>query len=164
MAFAITPGYAFGVTEQVTNIKLQDLVKELTMTGVTCSQLDDTVTQGSIQIVFDEGGVVLTTGIKYDLEIPFGCNLTGWTLLADASGAIKVDIWKDTYANYPPTDADSITNGHEPEIAASGTKAQDTDIADWTTVSITKGSILRFNIDSCATITRATLSLQYTRV
>jgi len=79
--------------------------------------------------------------------------------MADQSGAIKIDIWKDAEGNYPPTDGDSICNGHEPEIAASGVYAEDDDVADWTGEAIAAESTLRFNVDSCATITRCTLSL-----
>lgn len=114
----------------------------------------------SITFVIDGGGSEITDGIKGDLEIPFACTITAWTLLADTSGAIKIDIWMDTYANYPPTDADTITNAHEPEIAASGNKAQDTDLSDWGDVTIAAGQTLRFNVDSCTTITRCTLSLK----
>jgi hypothetical protein len=83
-------------------------------------------------------------------------------LLADASGAIKIDIWKDAEGNFPPTDADTITNGHEPEIAASGVYAEDDDIADWVGEAIDAESTLRFNVDSCATITRCTIALKVT--
>jgi hypothetical protein len=118
---------------------------------------------GSIEIVLDGAGLVLTVGIKLDIEIPFDLTFTGWTLLANLSGAIKIDLWKDTYTNFPPDNADSITNAHEPEITASGTKAQDLAITDWSGESCTAGDIIRVNIDSVATITRATLSLQFTR-
>lgn len=114
----------------------------------------------SITFIMDGGGSVIATGIKGDLEIPFSCEIEAWTILADQAGAIKIDVWKDTYANYPPTDADSITNGNEPEIVASDDSAQDTDLSDWTTTRITAGDTLRFNVDSVATITRATLSLK----
>jgi hypothetical protein len=63
----------------------------------------------SITYVMDGGGVVLTTGIKGDLYIPFKCTITSYTLLADQTGSVVVDIWKDVYANYPPVVADNIT-------------------------------------------------------
>lgn len=119
----------------------------------------------TINFIIDGGGSAITTGVKGDLVIDFACDLISWTLLADASGAIKIDIWRDSYANFPPTDADTICNGHEPEIAASGVKAQDTDLSDWITnpPAITAGQTLRFNVDSAATITRATLALKVQR-
>ena len=82
-------------------------------------------------------------------------------MLADASGSIVVDVWKDTYANFPPTDADSITASAPPTISAA-TKSQDSTLTGWTT-AIAAGSILRFNVDSAATVTRVTVSLKVTR-
>lgn len=112
----------------------------------------------SITFVIDGGGAVITTGVKGYLEIPFACTIIAATLLADQSGSIVVDIWKDTYANYPPTDADSITSATPPTIS-SATKSQDTTLSSWTT-SITAGDILGFNVDSATTVTRVTLSLK----
>lgn len=117
----------------------------------------------TINFVIDGGGSAITTGIKGDIVVDYACTAVAWTLLADQSGAIKIDIWKDTYANFPPTDDDSMCGGHEPEIAASGVSAQDTDIADWSGEAIAAGSVLRFNVDSCTTIQRCTLSIKVLR-
>jgi hypothetical protein len=118
---------------------------------------------GGLQIVIDGSGSTITTGIKGDVRVPFACTLTGWTILADQSGAIVIDVWRDTLANFPPTDADSITNGNEPEIAASGTNAEDTDLSNWTDVTLDAGDILRFNVDSVSSFTRVTLLLHMTK-
>lgn len=115
-----------------------------------------------ITLVVDGAGVVLTTGIKGFIQIPVNGTLIGWTLLADQAGAIVIDVWKDTYANYPPTNADSITNGIEPEIVATGIKATDSDLSDWTTQDVTAGDVLGFNIDSVASITKIVLELYMT--
>jgi hypothetical protein len=113
----------------------------------------------ALQFVIDGGTEAITTGVKGDLEVPFACTVTGWRLFADQSGSIVIDVWKDTYANFPPVDADAMPgSGKEPTITTA-TKAQDTSITDWTTDDIAAGDILRFNVDSCATITRVTLSL-----
>jgi len=118
----------------------------------------------TITFIIDGGGSAITTGQKGHLEIPFACTLTAWTLLADVAGAIVIDIWKDTYANFPPTNNDAMPGaGKEPTIAATNQKAQDTDISDWATVAISAGDILAFNVDSVATITRVTLSLKATK-
>jgi len=114
---------------------------------------------GTIGFVIDGGGGVIQTGVSGDIEVPFNCTITACTLLPDQSGSIVVDIWKDTYANYPPTDADTITASAVPEISAT-TKDQDTTLTGWTT-TITAGDILRFNVDSCTTITRCLVSLKY---
>lgn len=128
------------------------------------ARLGDLPVTAVIAFVIDGSGAAITTGIKGDLRIPFACTITSWTLLADASGAIVIDIWKDSLANFPPTDADAMPGaGKEPTIAASGTNATDTDVTDWTTDDIAAGDVLRFNVDSCATITRVTLALAVTR-
>jgi len=114
-----------------------------------------------VEFFIDGGGGAITTGIKGGLEIPMALTIDRCTLLPDQSGSIKIDIWKDTYANYPPTDADTITGGNEPEISAS-TKDQDSTLTSWTT-SITAGDILFFNVDSCTTITWCLLSLKCSR-
>lgn len=116
------------------------------------------VRTATITYVIDGGGSAITTGIKGDLEIPFACTIQQVTMLADQSGSIVVDIWKDSYANFPPTDADSITSSAVPTISAA-TKSVDSTLTGWTT-SITAGDILRFNVDSVSTIQRVTISLE----
>lgn len=114
----------------------------------------------TLGIVIDGGGSAIATGIKGDLRIPFACTITKATLLADQSGSIVVDVWKDTYANYPPTDADSITSAAPPTISTA-TKSEDATLTGWTT-SIAAGDILRFNVDSATTVERVVLQLDVT--
>ena len=115
----------------------------------------------SITFIIDAGGSVITTGIKGDLTIPFACTITEWTLLADQTGSIVVDIWKDTYANYPPTVADTITGSAKPTITTA-VKGQSSTLTGWT-AAITAGDTLRFNVDSITSCTRVTLSLKVSR-
>ena len=115
----------------------------------------------SITFIIDGGGSAITTGLKGDLEIPFACTIARATMLADQSGSIVVDIWKDTYANYPPTNEDSITASAPPTITTA-TKSQDSTLTGWTK-AIATGSTLRFNVDSCATIEKCTLALKVTK-
>jgi len=112
----------------------------------------------AIEVIIDGGGSEITTGVKADIEVPFNCTILQATALADQTGSIQVDIWKDTYANFPPTDADSIT-GSNPISISSSNKSQDSTLSGWTT-TISAGDILRFNVDSCSTITRCTISLK----
>jgi hypothetical protein len=116
---------------------------------------------GTITYVIDGGGVAITTGEKGDLEIPFACTITAATLLADQAGSIVVDIWKDTYANAPPTVADTITASAKPTLSTAD-KSQDTTLTGWTT-TVNAGDVLRFKVDSATTVQRVTLSLKITR-
>lgn len=113
-----------------------------------------------ITVTMSGGGSAITTGIKCDASIPYTCTITGVRMAADQSGSIVVDIWKDTYANYPPTVADTITAAAKPTISAA-TKSEDTTLTGWTT-AVTAGDMLRFNVDSAATVTRLVLTLTVT--
>ena len=138
-------------------------------TGNTISNIDvPEIQSGSniliavIPFVIDGGGSAITTGIKGDIQIDFDCTINQVTMLADQSGSIVVDIWKDTYANFPATDADSITASAVPTISTA-VKSQDATLTGWTT-SITAGDHLRFNVDSITSIERVTIALQVTKV
>lgn len=115
----------------------------------------------SVQFVIDGGGSAITTGVKGDIRFPFACTITKVSVLADQSGSIVLDLWKDTYANYPPTVADTITASAKPTLS-SATKAEDSTLTGWTK-PIAAGSSIRVNVDSITTITRAVLVIEYQR-
>lgn len=112
-------------------------------------------------MTIDGGGSAITTGVKGYLEIPFDMTITGWTLMGDQSGSIVIDVWKDTYANFPPLDADSIAGSELPTLSTAQ-KNQDLALSTWTT-SVTAGDILGFNVDSATTVTRVTLTIRGTK-
>lgn len=115
----------------------------------------------SISFIIDGGGSVLSTGVKGDLQIPFACTVSTWTLLADQSGSIVVNVWKQVYGSYPPTVAQKITASAPPTITTA-TNAQSSTLTGWTT-TMAANDTLRFNVDSVTTITRVTLQLTVTR-
>jgi hypothetical protein len=108
----------------------------------------------SFGITIDGGGSAITTGVKGFIEIPYSCTIVGWTLLGDQTGSIVIDVWKDAYGNYPPTVADTICGADKPTISAA-TKGQST-ASVWNR-NVSAGDVIGFNVDSAATITRATL-------
>lgn len=110
---------------------------------------------GSFGITIDGGGSAITTGQKGYVTIPYDMTITGWDILADQSGSIVIDVWKDTYANFPPIVGDSIAGTEKPTLS-SAQKNQDTSLSTWTT-SVSQGDIIGFNVDSAATVTRVTL-------
>lgn len=114
-----------------------------------------------ITFIIDGGGSAITTGEKGHVIVPFACTINEAWALADQSGSIVVDVWKDTYANFPPTDADSITAA-APITISTATKAQDSTLTGWTT-SVTAGDVLAFNVDSASTVTRVAIYLKVTR-
>jgi hypothetical protein len=114
----------------------------------------------SLNFLIDGGGAAITTGQKGHVKVDFPCAIVDWTLLADTTGSLVVDVWKDTYANFPPSGADSITASAKPTITGS-TKATGPPTG-WTT-TIASGDVLAFTVDSASTITRATLDLKLRR-
>ena len=122
------------------------------------SNLRSSTTPHGLIVVLDGQGTALTTGVKGDVRIDFPCAITEWTLLADQSGSIVVDIWKDVYANYPPNVSDTITASAKPTLSSTDHNTS-TLLTGWTT-SVLEGDTLRFHIDSASTVTRVTLVLK----
>lgn len=127
---------------------------------VTTLGLDNTKL-GVAGITIDGAGSAITTGIKGYIRIPYAGTITKATVLADQSGSIVIDVWKDTYANYPPTVADTIVASAKPTLS-SAIKSEDSTLTGWTT-SVTAGDVLGFKVDSASTLTRVTLELHITK-
>jgi len=148
--------------EQALSALPTGLLKVTTATGVLSTAVaadlpahNHTGVVVAASFLIDGGGAVITTGIKGDLEIPFACTITNVRMFADQTGSFIVDIWKDTYANYPPTSGDIVLT---PSIASSN-KSSTGGLA----VTAAAGDILRFNVASAATVQRVTISLTMTR-
>lgn len=109
------------------------------------------------QFVIGGDGSAITTGVKADLYFPFACTITSVILLADQVGSIVLDLWKDSYSNYPPTVGDSITASAKPTLS-SAIKSQDSTLTGWTK-AISAGDSIRINVDSATTVTRVTVVL-----
>lgn len=116
------------------------------------------VADGVIIVTIDGNGSVPSTGLVARFSVPKPLTITQVTLLADVSGSIVLDIWKDTYANYPPTVGDTITASAKPTISGA-IKSQDGTLTGWTT-SLSSGDTVFVNIDSIATITYCTMMLK----
>ncbi len=132
------------------------VVDTTVLTFVSIPNIEDE----GLNITVDGQGFVITTGVKGDFVVPWNGTITSVIMLADVSGSIVVDIFKDTFANFPPVVGDSITAAAKPTITTA-TKSEDTTLTGWTT-ALTKGDILRFNVDSATDITRVALQLQVT--
>ncbi len=137
-----------GQNTSISNLQANDTVDRAFVNS--SNRLDQ-----SINFVISNGTNVIGTGIKGDVEIPFSGTIISSTALADQSGSFNVSWWKDTYANYPPTVADSL--GYQAITTA--TKNQTTGLSQ----AVTAGDILRFNVESATTVTRVTISLTVRR-
>jgi len=113
----------------------------------------------AIEFIIDGAGLVITSGQKGHLEIPFPGIINRVTLLGDQSGYINLDIWKDTYAGFEGIAAtDSICSSFKPTIS-SAMKYQDSALTGWNK-TIVSGNILAYMVESLASnIQRCTVSL-----
>lgn len=102
-------------------------------------------------------GPVIGTGVKARAWFSFPCKITGWTILGDAVGSIVIDVWKDSYANHPPTVADTIAGTEKPTLAAAQ-KNQDLSLSTWNQ-NVAAGDVLFFNVDSASGVKQVFLGL-----
>lgn len=116
-----------------------------------------------LEIVLDGGGQPIAAGIKCDVPIDFDCAVTGWTLLGDQAGSIRIDLWKSTYAAFPPVVAGSMPGANANKPQATGALKAQGGVAGWTVAAIAAGEIVRVNVDTVAAFTRVTLGLALRR-
>lgn len=112
----------------------------------------------TVGVTIDGLGDVPSTGQKGYRSIPVTGTIISARLLADQDGDAVMDVWLDTFGNYPPTVADTITASAKPTIS-SDDNSEDTTLTGWTT-AVTAGDVLGFNLDSIDTIQRITLELE----
>lgn len=89
----------------------------LKKTAANTWALDDFTS--ALIFIKDGNGTILSTGIAGDISVPMAATITGVRLLADQSGSIVLDLWKDNFSSYPPTVGDTITASAKPTISAS---------------------------------------------
>lgn len=105
----------------------------------------------------------ISSGLKGYIEVPANCELVSWRLISNvigtSSGSIVVDVWKNTYANFPPTVTDTISGSATKPTLTNSQKNENTTLVGWTK-TLTKGDWLGFNVDVCSgsSINQVTLS------
>ena len=124
---------------------------------------DDIKSDDTLVFTFLNNGAVLNTGPQSSayLEIPFDCTVLAVRMYGAPSGDIQVDLWNDSYSNYPPDVADTIVAAAPPKIVTA-VKSEDTTLTGWTT-ALAAGSGVLPNIDSVTSMTWAKLVLQVER-
>src|SRR3990167_147673 len=142
-------------------ITMTALSGDVTTTSGNVATLKANLKADSIKITLDGQGGVISTGLKGFTEVPYAGTITGWTILGDQTGSIVLDIWADSYANFAPTVADTITGSEKPTLS-SAQKNQDLTLTTWTT-AVTANTILGINVDSATTITKCTLIIYITK-
>lgn len=111
----------------------------------------------ALMATFDNGSSALLVNMQTELFVPFSGRITGWYLMGDRAGSAVVDVWRDSFARFPPTLADSITNGVLPQVTNASAQSS-TNVSDWNVI-VSKGDVLRPIINSVSSFTRLTLAL-----
>lgn len=112
-----------------------------------------------IAFVIDGGGQAIAAGTKGYLPVLFDCTIASWEILPDVTGSIVLDVLKGTYATHPTYT--SIVASDKPTVTAAA-KATGSALSGWTT-ALKAGDRLSCVVDSCTTITNATLILHLKR-
>lgn len=135
------------------------VVSGYTLYGQTGAQGTDGSVTGALNFVMD-GGDQSVTGLQGNILVPFDMTFYEWSILAGQTGSITLDLYKDSYANFPPTNDDSMPgSGKEPTITDS-IKGQ-TGISGWASNSASNGDIIQVYCESVDTIRQATLTLRF---
>lgn len=101
---------------------------------------------GMVQFYVDGLGSTIATGEKGDIVVPYSCTVASWMFFADQSTTTRIELWKDTFANYPPVAGDNVTGtGTNRPGTTATTHAQSSTLTGWTT-SWSAGDILRVNV------------------
>lgn len=118
----------------------------------------------AITIIIDGGGAVIGTGVKGAAKVPADSVIDGWELVSvdSTSGSIVVELWQDTYPNFPPTTADEIGASEKPTLA-SQTKNADSSLNGGAGYPIPAGNWIMWNVASAAAVKIVALALSLTR-
>lgn len=111
--------------------------------------------------IFDRGGAVITTSMLVRFRVHFAGTIVRWTVISTASGSIRFNVSKATFAAYP-----TLTNidGTDPPQLSAAQKAESTALTGWTT-GFASGDIFNVNVDSAVSpsgIVRAAVILEAT--
>jgi len=120
----------------------------------------------TITFVIGDGVNVISAGEKGVASVDEAGTIVSVTLLAsdpsNTAGAIVIDLWKDVYANFPPTVTDTITASAKPTITATNTKSVDSTLTGWgagKTLSV--GDVIKAKVDSVTSIKQVTMFIRY---
>lgn len=135
----------------------------------------------TIPLIIGSGIATIETGaIPSGIVIPNRSKIVGYSLVGDVSGSIVLDLWKDTYSNYPPTVADTLCDAsHKPTLSSARTIKKSV----WTEATYinesgaywpgsvfslsapnTELNYLLANVDSIATLKQVNLTLIFARM
>jgi hypothetical protein len=131
------------------------------LTWVSVADAGGTAQRSTINFGFGKvGGDPIAAGEEIWTEIPWAAVVVAVRMFANESTTTVIDLWAEDYANYPPTDADTITSVTPPTITA-GVKSEDTTLTNW--LALAAGDVLLAHVDSNDNAEQVTLAVTIQR-
>lgn len=110
-------------------------------------------------------GTALTAGAQNAFaQVDFAGTIVGWSLTADQSGSVSIDVWKAASSPPPaapaiPTSANKISATAGPSLSSAQSASQNAaGLTGWTT-AVSAYDVFGFNIASASTVTAITLQI-----
>jgi hypothetical protein len=112
-----------------------------------------------IRLNIDGLGSVISTGVKTWRYCPDAGTIKQIIIVADQPGAIQFDIWKRPFADgVMPAVGNTICGGDYPALVATNQFGTKTTFTGWNLI-INAGDIIRWNVNSCTTITKVEVTV-----
>jgi hypothetical protein len=112
-----------------------------------------------IELIIDGQGSVITSGQHGQIHIPGSMTITGWSIIADQSGSITIDVWRAN--NAVPSSAGSLVGtGNAPSL--SGAQVNSSAPVGWASTVLNANDFIAFNVSSgssLASVQRVTVAL-----
>lgn len=156
-----------GDVSGINNYVLQSATGSFITTGQTGNFVTGSVVRpsdtgniavGTIGLVLDGNGSTISTGYKTFTATSFSGEIESYTILADRTGSIVIDVWKDSYNGYPLVSGDSICPTNKVTLS-NDIKNTDSTLTSWTK-PFAAGDVFGFNVDSASGVQKIFLNLK----
>lgn len=131
--------------------------KKLASTELGAQSWEDDI--GVLGVTIDGGGAAITTGEKACFSVPWDCEILEWTIVADQSGSISIDVWSDAPSGLPLSAADSMPGAsYVPTLTSARVATGAT--TEWDRTGLAKDNVVAFSADDVVNVTRVTMTLR----
>jgi hypothetical protein len=146
-------------SDTVNVLRADDIAPALLVSPFNTTVLAALGFQADQSIMIDGGGNVLQTGAGKFTHVPFACTINNWSVMADVSGSVVVDVLR---ANSAVPSSSMVGGGNKPTLSSSqfsGNVAP----SGWTSTAFAKDDWIGWSVISATTVTRITAVLNCTR-
>lgn len=116
----------------------------------------------AMEFVIGGGGVAITPGVKGYLSLPYAAVIGSWSIMADQSGSISIDVWR-LNAGIPLL-ANSIVGGGTKPNLSSAQAAFSVTPSGWTSTVLAPGDIIGFFVNTSSVVTQVTISINLVKL